>query len=72
MVSATEQITILPALCLFVISSYLAFSTAWVVDSSTEKTLLIIATCLFIGGLILAVCWVYYWTIHKTGNVGQA
>jgi len=67
----TETITILPAMILFMMASYLAFSTSWIVDSSTEQTLLIMASCLFLGALILTVCWAYFWGIHKTGNVGR-
>lgn len=60
-----ETITLLPALFAFVLSSYLAFSTSYVVDPSKEKTLLVMATFLFLGGVILTVCWSYYWGNRK-------
>jgi len=55
-----EAITVLPALLLFMLSSYLAFLTFQVVDSSAQKTLLTLALGLFLGGLVLAACWIYY------------
>jgi len=61
----TEAITVLPALILFVMSSYLAFLTSLVDDSSMQKALFTIALGLFLGGLVLAVCWGYYWGIRK-------
>ena len=61
----TETITVLPAIILFVLSSYLAFFTSQVVDSSVQKALLTVALGLFLGGLVLAVCWGYYWGIRK-------
>lgn len=61
----TETLTVLPALSLFLMSSYLAFLTSQFVDSSVQKGLLTIALCLFVGGLVLTVCWGYYWGIYK-------
>jgi hypothetical protein len=61
----TETVTVLPALILFIISSYLAFLTSLVADSSAQKALFNMALSLFIGGLILAVCWGCYWGIHR-------
>jgi membrane protease YdiL (CAAX protease family) len=61
----TEAITVLPAIVLFLLSSYLAFFTSQVVDSSAQKALLTVALGLFLGGLVLAVCWGYYWGIRK-------
>jgi len=61
----TETVTVLPAIILFVLSSYLAFFTSQVVDSSIQKALLTVALGLFLGGLVLAVCWGYYWGIYK-------
>lgn len=61
----TEAVTVLPAIILFVMSSYLAFLTSQVVDSSAQKSLFTIALGLFLGGLVLAVCWGYYWGIYK-------
>jgi len=60
----TEAITVLPAIILFALSSYLAFFSQ-MVDSSAQKALLTIALGLFFGGLVLAVCWGYYWGIQK-------
>jgi len=68
----TETLTLFPAMVLFIMASYLAFSTAWAVDASMKETLLIIASCFFLAGLIFTVCWAYYWAIHKTGNIGRA
>ncbi len=61
----TDTITLLPALFLFVSSSYVAFLTSQMADTSKEKTLLVMATFLFLGGVILTVCWGYYWVIRK-------
>jgi membrane protease YdiL (CAAX protease family) len=73
-----EAITVLPALLLFMLSSYLAFLTFQVVDSSAQKALLTLALGLFLGGLVLAACWIYYWGINKkfqeskSGNISRA
>lgn len=60
-----EEITVLPALILFMTSSYLALLTFQIVDPSVRKALVTIALGLFIGGLVLTVCWGYYWGIRK-------
>jgi len=60
-----ETITLLPALLLFVISSYMAFLTFQIVDSSAQRMLLTLALSLFFGGLVLVASWGYYWMIHK-------
>ncbi|MDH5664297.1 MAG: hypothetical protein OEY90_07520 [Candidatus Bathyarchaeota archaeon] len=60
-----ETITLLPALLLFVLSSYTALLTFQIVDSSTQRTFLTLASSLFFGGLVLVASWGYYWMIHK-------
>jgi len=61
----TETITVLPAMILFLMASYFAFLTSQFVDSSMQKAWFTIALCLFLGGLVLTVCWGYYWGIYK-------
>ena len=61
----TNTITLLPALFLFMLSSYVAFLTFQMADPSKEKMLLLMATSLFLGGVILTVCWGYYWVIRR-------
>jgi len=65
MVFRAETITVLPALFLFMMASYLAFLTFQVVDSSAKKALVTRALGLFLGGLVLTACWFYYWGIRK-------
>jgi uncharacterized membrane protein len=60
-----EAITILPAIILFVLSSYLAFFSSQVDDPSVQKALLTVALGIFLGGVVLAICWGYYWAISK-------
>jgi membrane protease YdiL (CAAX protease family) len=61
----TETITVLPAVILFTLASYLAFLTTQFSDVSMKKALITVALCLFVGGLVMAVCWGYYWAIRK-------
>ena len=61
----TETLTVLPALFLFVLSSYFAFYTSQVVDPSARQGLTILALSLFVGGLVLTLHWGYYWVISR-------
>ena len=61
----SETLTVLPALFLFVISSYIAFYTTQVIDPSARQGLTILALSLFVGGLVLTLHWGYYWIISK-------
>ncbi len=61
----TETITVLPALFLFILSSYLMFFSQHFVDLSAKDSLLTASFFLFFGGLTLAVCWIYYWVVSK-------
>ena len=60
-----DTLTLLPALFLFLVSSYLAFSTFQVVDFTVKRGLLVFSLSLFVGGLVLTFCWFYYWGMHK-------
>ena len=65
MASRTQTVTVLPALCLFILSSYFAFLTFEVAQSSMKQGLLILASSLFIGGLALTLYWGYSWVLSK-------
>jgi hypothetical protein len=65
MASRIQKVTLLPALCMFVLSILFAFISFIVVDFSLKQGLLILTSSLFIGGLTLAVYWGYSWVWSK-------
>ena len=66
MASRIQKVTLIPVLCLFVLSILFAFISFIVVDFSLKQGLLILTSSLFIGGLTLAVYWGYSWVWSKT------
>ena len=61
MASRLQNITLLPALVMFVLSILFAGVSLIVVDFSLKQGLLILILSLFIGGLIYTVYWGYSW-----------
>ena len=59
----TQTFTILPALFFFIVSSYLAFLTSQVADSSLRQGLLTLTLSFFAGGSVLSIHWFYSWII---------
>jgi len=66
MASRIQKVTLIPVLCLFVLSILFAFISFIVVDFSLKQGLLILTSSLFIGGLTLTVYWGYSWVWSKT------
>jgi hypothetical protein len=60
-----EAITMIPALVLFVIAIYLSFYSFVLNDLYLKVLLVVLATCLFFGGVVMVVCWVFYWAIYR-------
>ena len=61
-----ETLTLIPALIAFIISIYFAGLAIYVTETpDQQKTAVTIAICTFITGIILTICWIAYWTLHK-------
>jgi len=61
-----QAITIIPALLVFVLAIYLAIFSSIITDPALKQQSLILASALFFCGLVMAVCWAFYWAIAKT------
>jgi len=69
-----EAVTVLPAMVLFVLSSYVTVVALQVADSSVKEGLLAMGLGFFFGGIVLAISWLNYWG-SRTGpaeRVGRA
>jgi hypothetical protein len=60
-----QKVTLLPALCMFILSILFAFVSFLVIDFSLKQCLLILISSLFIGGLVYTVYWGYSWVFSK-------
>jgi len=60
-----EAITMIPALVLFSIAIYLSFYSFVLNDFYLKVLLMVLATCLFFGGVVMVICWVFYWAIYR-------
>jgi len=60
-----EAITMIPALFLFSIAIYLSFYSLVLNDIYLKVLLVVLATCLFFAGVVMVVCWVFYWAIYR-------
>jgi len=65
MASRIQKVTLLPALCMFVLSILFALVSFLVIDFSLKQGLLILISSLFVGGLIYTVYWGYSWVFSK-------
>ena len=65
MASRIQKVTLLPALCAFVLSILFAFVSFLVVDFSLKQGLLVLMSSLFIVGLFYTFYWGYSWVWSK-------
>jgi hypothetical protein len=60
-----EAITMIPSLILLIIAVYLSIFSFFTADPSLKRLSVLFALCFFHGGVAMAICWLFYWAIHK-------
>jgi len=65
MASRIQKVTLLPALCMFILSILFGLVSFFIIDLSLKQGLLILISSLFIGGLTYVVYWGYSWVLSK-------